>query len=209
MADEKISTLPAAVSAAAANQLEANQSGVSRRVTIEQVLNALSPFIVLAADGSASFANNLIGFAVDGSSIFSNGNITFSIDGSANFAGALITFTADGSANFPNSAINADGSASFANNSIAFATDGTATFASVSASEASFGSGNFTANVSGIQFGSGALAFDAGGIVTTQLVVNNDVVITDTSKGVILKASDNSLWRLKVSDLGVLSTEAV
>lgn len=155
MADVKISDLPAAASAASGNELETNQSGTSRRITILQILNALAPNIALGADGSASFVNGVASFDVLGNSTFGSGNCVIQPGGAVSLAGGAIT-------------LNTDGSALFDNGGIAFVLGGTATFVG----------GDFAINAGGgVSFGGGDGSLGADGSATFgsgTTVINGD-----------------------------------
>jgi hypothetical protein len=150
---KKISDLPAAGSAISTDQHEVNQGAISKRLTNAQIatfietalsrVNLLSGNAFIHADGSASFAGNVVSIGSAGDISFGNGA------GSIDSTGAIVaqSFSIAGGP----TALNSDGSASFANGTIAFDAAGTVTIVTTC---------NFPSNF--LLFAGGAFSIDGG-----------------------------------------------
>ncbi len=130
--------------------------------------------------GSTTFETQLAG---GGASQFGTLTqlLTF-IQGNANaFTQDPVTFS--GTVNFSvNAFVNPNGAALFANGFFRIGADGSLS----------------------IGFGPGAFLVSTTGVCTS----TQDIEITDTTKGYILKSPNGTRYRIKVSDVGVLTTQA-
>lgn len=178
MADQKISTLPAAGAAVGTDQHEINQGGVSKRLTNAQIATLIETILTKL--------------------ILSGGKIALNADGSATFAAAAIQIDALGNL-FINGtsiqegvtsafAINGDGSAQFATGVVSITPGGDVLSLSLS-----INAGVATINSSG----------DLNAVSLTADV--NDVKVQTVGKGFVLKSPDSTQWRLQVSNAGVVS----
>lgn len=112
MANQKISTLPAAASAINTDQHEVNQGGVSKRLTTQQVVDLIAGNpggTPLNNIGDALLFVRVLEWGAGGGSGLGN-------DGSIRINGGVLLLQADGSVlvNTPNLALNSNGSANFA-----------------------------------------------------------------------------------------------
>jgi hypothetical protein len=146
----------------------------------------------LTANGSSLKCTvaQLLTFIQNNATAFTQAVVTFS----NTINGATLNISGVVSVNGGNVALNPNGSASFANNAIFFDAGGGITFAA--------GAGVLHADGSA-DFANAAASFDSAGKLTT----SQDIEITDTTKGLILKSANGTRYRLKVDNAGNLGTE--
>jgi hypothetical protein len=136
----------------------------------------------LAGGGASQFGTltQLLTFIQGNASAFTQGTVAFS--GTLSVGGTKISLVA------------ADGSANFANNNAGCDSFG------------GFFGTSFLVGVGIIELFADGHAQFANGVVT--ISSTDDVEITDTTKGYILKSPNGTRYRIKVSDVGVLTTQA-
>lgn len=200
MADVKISGLPPGANVATPDFYPAVKGGVTVRITHAQLMTlietALTKLLLsgggisLNANGSAALGNGSVLVGIGGDLQVGAGAAVIQPDGSATFGTGALSIATDGSISIPLKwQLAADGSATFAGALVAI--DSLGVIAQPG--------GNWAIQQDGsAQF--------SGGLV--QIEPDGDILIVDKTKGVILTAPDNSLWRLQVSNTGVLTTVA-
>lgn len=212
MANKTINQLPDSAGLLITDEFEkqAAGGGQSQKLAADQILFFIESFaaffsqnitignIILNQDGSASFASGITGVNNNGSVSIGGGLAFFGNDGGASFAGGQTTIlAADGTVAVGLGAaiiLNPDGSASFAAGGFQIQADGSTIIGAANILLNADGSASFAAN---------GFAINSVGAATT----NQDIEITDTTKGFILRSPNGTRYRLKVDNAGNLGTE--
>lgn len=201
MADQKISTLPAAANADLTDSYETVHGGVSNKVTLQQLADRLGLGSGLIsfnnADGSAVFAGGLVTIAAGGTlasvgwSITPNGASVLST-----IAGTDCTLSGVAGSSIGTWYIQPDGSAAFANGTVTINVNGAMFNAANSFWQINPDGSSFFAN-GATTFGNNGTASFAGG----QLTIGDD--------GTIIGPGSGSVWQINPDGSAVFGNGGV